>query len=69
MDSYSTNTSVYTTERIVKITEFEEMYFNLYKNNLSKMSKADMIKWIFKNSFSNYVTNGIILLCIRVKGL
>ncbi len=44
MDSYSTNTSVYTTERIVKITEFEEMYFNLYKNNLSKMSKVDMIK-------------------------
>lgn len=26
-------------ERIIKVTEFEEMYYNLFKNNLSKMSK------------------------------
>lgn len=26
-------------ERIIKVTEFEEMYYNLFKNNLSKISK------------------------------
>ena len=28
-------------ERIIKITEFEEMYFNCFRNSLSKMSKLD----------------------------
>lgn len=28
-------------ERILKVTEFEEMYFNLFKDNLSKMSNMD----------------------------
>ncbi len=26
-------------ERILKVTEFEELYYNLFKNNLSKLSK------------------------------
>ena len=26
-------------ERILKVTEFEETYYNLFKNNLSKLSK------------------------------
>ena len=28
-------------ERIMKVTEFEEMYYDLFKNNLSKMSNLD----------------------------
>lgn len=28
-------------ERVLKITEFEEMYFSLYRNRLSKMSSLD----------------------------
>lgn len=28
-------------KRIIKITEFEEMYFSLFRNSLSKMSKTD----------------------------
>lgn len=28
-------------ERIIKVTEFEEMYYNLFKNNLSKMSNLN----------------------------
>lgn len=28
-------------KRIIKITEFEEMYFSLFKNSLSEMSNAD----------------------------
>lgn len=28
-------------ERIIKVTEFEEMYYDLFKNNLSKMSNLD----------------------------
>lgn len=26
-------------ERILKVTEFEESYYNLFKNNLSRLSK------------------------------
>lgn len=28
-------------ERIIKITEFEEMYFSYFRNSLSKMSRLD----------------------------
>lgn len=38
---YVSDISKSVTTRIIKISEFEEMYFNLYKNCLSKMSKLD----------------------------
>ena len=38
----SSDIKIYATNRIIKVTEFEEVYFNLYKNSLSKMSKMDL---------------------------
>ena len=40
-ESETSNITGTIAERIIKITEFEELYFNLYRNSLSKMSKAD----------------------------
>ena len=40
-ESETSNITRTIAERIIKITEFEEMYFSYFRNSLSKMSKLD----------------------------